>query len=183
MQISRDEVAVLSSPASISHRPIPEISLVFANEWKKIIEFSAGCDDACLTLLNNLSLDRAVHNHRADQPSDTGLKFVVLHPSLANKLSDDVHHTDSGTLTLLFYEDWGLQAFLPDANIWAFIVPREGCALINVADSLQRLSGGKFHSPTHGVTQPFDEGAKNQYYLSYFLRPETALVEKWDAAK
>jgi len=162
--------------ASTSH--IPQL---FQDEWKKITKFSAGCDEACLTLLNSLSVDFAVH-HRPNQPSDTGLK-LVLHPSLA-KLSDvgDTLHTDSGTLTLLFYEDWGIHAFLPDANNWAFTAPFEGCALINVGNSLQRMSGGKLHSPKHRVTQPFD-GAKNRYYLSYFLRPETALVEKWDAAK
>jgi isopenicillin N synthase-like dioxygenase len=160
---------------------IPNFPDLFQENRKNVTEFSAGCDKACLAILKSLSTDFAVH-HRANQPSDTGLKFV-LHPSLA-RLSDvgETLHTDSGTLTLLFYKDWSIHAFLPDANMWAFTPPLEGCALINVGDSLQRLSGGKFHSPKHRVTQPFD-GAKNRYYLSYFLRPETALVEKWDAAK
>ncbi|TAQ83726.1 hypothetical protein B7494_g7950 [Chlorociboria aeruginascens] len=173
-EISRDEVALRG--AAISHLP-----QLFQDEWKKITEFSAGCDKACLTMLNSLSGDFAVH-HRADQPSDTGLK-LVSQPSLA-KLSDvgDNLHTDSGTLTLLFYEDWGIHAFLPDANRWAFTPPLEGCALINIANSLQRLSGGEFHSPKHRVTQLFD-GVKNRYYLSYFLRPETSLIETWSAAK
>jgi isopenicillin N synthase-like dioxygenase len=173
-QISRDEVAFAC--ASIPHLP-----QLFQDEWKKITEFSAGCDEACLIVLKSLSAEFAVH-HRVDQPSDTGLK-LVLHPSLA-KLFDvgETLHTDSGTLTLLFYVDWSIHAFLPDANIWAFAPPLEGCALVNVADSLQRFSGGKLHSPKHRVTQPFD-GAKNRYYLSYFLRPETLLVEKWNAAK
>lgn len=173
-QISRDEVALAS--ASIPHLP-----QLFQDEWKKITQFSAGCDEACLTVLNSLSADFAVH-HRVDLPSDTGLK-LVLHPSVA-KLADvgETLHTDSGTLTLLFYVDWSIHTFLQDANIWAFTPPLEGCALVNVADSLQRLSGGKLHSPKHRVTQPFD-GAKNRYYLSYFLRPETVLVEKWNATK
>lgn len=173
-QISRDEVT--SAGASISHLP-----QLFQDVWNKITEISAGCDGACLMLLNSLSTAYAVH-HRADQPSDTGLK-LVLHPSLA-KLSDapDTTHTDSGTLTLLFYKDWSIHALLPDTNLWAFTPPLEGCALVNIANSLQRLSGGRLHSPKHGVTQPFD-GAKNRYYLSYFLRPETVLIEKWDAAE
>jgi isopenicillin N synthase-like dioxygenase len=173
-QISRDEVASVGT--SISHLP-----QLFQDGWKKITEISAGCDRACLTLLNCLSTDYAVH-HRTDQPSDTGLKLVLM-PSLA-KRSDvpDTTHTDSGTLTLLFYKDWSVHAFLPDSNIWAFTPPLEGCALVNVANSLQTLSGGRLHSPKHGVTQPFN-GAKNRYYLSYFLRPETVLIEKWDATK
>jgi isopenicillin N synthase-like dioxygenase len=100
------------------------------------------------------------------------------------KVSDvgDNLHTDSGTLTLLFYKDWGIYAFLPDKNTWAFTPPLEGCALINVGDSLQTLSDGKLHSPKHGVTQPFD-GAMDRYYLSYFLRPETAVSHRLNAAK
>ncbi len=160
---------------------IPNFPDLFQENWKNITEFSAGCDEACLTLLNSLSTDFAVH-HCADQPSDTGLK-IVLHPSLA-RLSDvcETLHTDSGTLTLLFYKDWSIHAFLPDAKMWAFTPTLESCALINVGDSLQRFSGGKLHSPQHRVTQPFD-GAKKRYYLSYFLRPETAFLEKWDSPK
>ena len=82
-------------------------------------------------------------HHRANQPSDTGLKFV-LHPSLA-RLSDvgETLHTDSGTLTLLFYKDWSIHAFLPDANMWAFTPPLEGCALINVGDSAAEVVRGE----------------------------------------
>ena len=173
-QISRDEVALKGASTLRLPQPIKD-------EWKKVTKFSAGCDEACLTLLNSLSADFAAY-HRADQPSDTGLKMVSS-PSLA-KSSDvgDSLHTDSGTITLLFYKEWGIHAFLRDAGIWAFIPPLDGCALINVGNSLQRISEGKFHSPEHRVTQPFD-GVKNRYYLSYFLRPETSVIEGWDAAK
>jgi isopenicillin N synthase-like dioxygenase len=167
----------MATGAATSH--VPQI---FQDEWKRFTEFSTGCDEACLTLLNSLSVEFAKH-HRINQPSDTGLK-LVLHPSSA-KLSDvrESLHTDSGTLTLLFYKDWSIHAFLPDANIWAFVAPPpEGCALIHVANSLERLSGGKLHSPKHRVTQ-ISDGAKNRYYLSYFLRPENSLVEEWDATK
>jgi len=173
-QISRDEMT-MKGP---SNAHLPQL---FQDKWTKIIEFNAGCDDACLTLLNRLSATVAVH-HRSDEPSDTGLK-MVLHPSV-EKLSDvgETLHTDSGTLTLLFHNECSIQAFLPDAKLWAFTPPLEGCVLANVGDSLQKLSGGKFHSPQHRVTQPFD-GAKSRYYLSYFLRPEKSLLETWDATK
>jgi isopenicillin N synthase-like dioxygenase len=164
--------------ASASKLPLPHL---FRDGWREITAFGTGCDESCLTLLNSLSADFAVH-HRADQPSDTGLK-LVLHPSLS-KLSDvgESLHTDSGSLTLLFYKDWSIHAFLPDAKMWGFIPPpMEGFALINIGNSLQRLSGGKLHSPEHRVTQPLD-GARSRYYLSYFLRPETKFRESWDNA-
>lgn len=155
---------------------------LFQDDWAKISHFIAGCDEACLAVLSSLSEDFMMH-HRVDQPSESGLKFV-LYPSLA-RLSDvgETLHTDSGTLTLLFYKDWSIHAYLPDADRWGFIPPpEEGCALVNVANTLQRLSGGKLHSPKHRVTQPFD-GAKDRYFLSYFLRPENELLEKWNSAK
>ncbi|KFY33214.1 hypothetical protein V494_07824 [Pseudogymnoascus sp. VKM F-4513 (FW-928)] len=174
-EISRDEIA--SDRASITKMPQP-----FQHDWAKISSFITGCDEACLTLLKSLSEDFMLH-HRVDHPSESGLKFV-LHPSQA-RLSDvgENLHTDSGTLTLLFYKDWSLHAFLPDANSWGFIAPPpQGCTLVNVADTLQRLSGGKLHSPKHRVTQPTD-GAGNRYFLSYFLRPENEWIDKCSSAK
>ncbi|KAG9241501.1 hypothetical protein BJ878DRAFT_520462 [Calycina marina] len=167
-EFSRDEVALWADTNSGLPQALRE-------QWNRISEFSSGCDDTCLTMLNSLSTDFAVH-HRTGQPSDTGLK-AVLHPSVA-KLSEvgETLHTDGGTMTLLFYMDWSIHAFLSDAERWAFIPPLEGCALINVGDSLQKMSGGELHSPAHRVTQPFD-GAKKRYYLSYYLRPETAWAE------
>ncbi|KAL2067239.1 hypothetical protein VTL71DRAFT_1663 [Oculimacula yallundae] len=173
-EISRDEI--VSKGASTSHLP-----KAFQNEWTKITELSVDCDKACLTLLSSLPTDYSMH-HRSNQPSWSGLK-LVLHPSVAKRSEvPDTTHTDDGTFTLLFYKDWSINTLLPDTNSWAFTAPIEGCALVNVANSLQRLSNGKLHSPKHRVTQPFD-GARDRYYLSYFLRPETVLMEKWDARK
>ncbi|KAK6585698.1 hypothetical protein PZA11_002425 [Diplocarpon coronariae] len=173
-ELSRDEVVLLGASN-------PNLPRLFKDEWDKIAEFNAGCDEVCLTLLSSLSEGFMMH-HRIDQPSDTGLK-MVLHPSLA-KVADagDGVHTDGGTITLLFYTQWGIRAYLPIEKSWAFLPPLEGCALINVANSLRRWSGGKFHSPKHGVTQPFD-GARKRYYLSYFLRPQTSLLERWKSAE
>ena len=57
----------------------------------------------------------------------------------------------------------------------------DGCALINVADSLQRLSGNKLTSPKHRVSQPA-YGAEKRYHLSYIWRPEHATKEAWSKA-
>ncbi|EKD12996.1 uncharacterized protein L3040_007079 [Drepanopeziza brunnea f. sp. 'multigermtubi'] len=174
-EISRDELVSRDTKTTTT---IPCPPKLFRDQWEKISAFSTGCDEACMMLLNSLSADVVVKHHRADQPSDTGLKMVLL-PSLASPPDPEGGvHTDGGSITLLFHHDLSIRAFLQDANGWAFAAPTEGCALVNVADSLQRLSSGKFLSPKHGVAQPFG-GVKNRYYLSYFLRPETALLEQW----
>lgn len=171
-EISWDELG----QKGVSHLPAP-----LKDQGKILQEFSAGCHGATHTMLNSLSPALA-EQHRAGQPSDTGLK-LIYEPTL-DKVSDvgDNLHTDSGTFTLLFYDQWGLHGYLPDSQKWAFTPPQEGCALINVADSLQRLSGGTYHSPKHRVTQPID-GAAKRYYLSYFLRPETAVKKAWAAGQ
>ena len=125
--------------------------------------------------------ERFENHHRGGHASNSGLK-LIYEPSL-DKLASvgDNTHTDSGTFTFLFYDQWGLHVQLPEARNWAFAAPVPGCALINVANSLERLSGKKLHSPVHRVTQPVDGFAK-RYYISYFLRPERALQERWAAA-
>lgn len=140
--------------------------------------FSAPCDAANQTMLSCLSdalkLDpasRFENRHRVDRPSDCGLKLI--YEPLKSKLADvvDNKHTDQGSLTLVFCEQWGVQMELPETKEWAFVEPKPGHALVNVADSLQALSGGKLHSCLHRVTQPAD-GFERRYYVVYFLRPE-----------
>jgi len=159
----------------------------FGDRRETLKKFSEVCHAAALTMVLSLSsalgTNSLEQHHRKYEPSDSGLK-LIYEPSLA-RLADvgDNKHTDSGTLTVLFYELWGLHIKIPEQEQprWAFTAPQNGCALINVADSLARLSGGRLHSPTHRVTQPSDGFAK-RYYLSYFLRPEQALKAAWAAA-
>ncbi|OQV10652.1 hypothetical protein CLAIMM_14619 [Cladophialophora immunda] len=147
--------------------------------------FSKLCHSTCLTVLSSFSdvlglLDdqRFESKHREGETSDSGLK-LISEPTL-DKLSQvgDNVHTDSGTLTMLFYDLWGLEVEQPGGGEWAFTAPMMDCALFNVADSLQRLSQNQLHSPRHRVTQPGD-GAGERYYISYFLRPEHTVRDMW----
>ena len=175
--MSRDEMAsgAIKWPAAMQ------------NDTDMLKRFSNGCHEACQTITARLSdalqleqKQRLEQHHRDGQPSDSGLK-LIYEPTLA-KLSDvgDNLHTDSGSMTFLFYDKWGLSAYAPSQG-FAFPAPVDGCALINIGDSLQRLSGGKLLSPKHRVSQPVD-GAEKRYYLSYFLRPEHATKEAWSQA-
>ena len=158
---------------------------VLQDSQASFAQFSNLCHLACLTMLNGLSeslraqgTERLEIHHRPGHPSDSGLK-LIYEPSLA-RVADvkENRHTDSGTLTMLFYEEWGLHVNAKGTDEWAFAPINQGSVLVNVADSLQRLSSGAFHSPTHRVTQPGD-GFSKRYYLSYFLRPEDELKETW----
>lgn len=146
--------------------------------------FSSLCHTVGLTLLTNLSdalnlkdTDRLEARHRdsANIPNETGLK--LLYDPTKSKLTEsgDNTHTDGGTFTLVFGTDWGIKLEHPETKEWGFVEPRAECALVNVADSLQALSGKKLHSCRHRVTQVGD-GYQKRYFAAYFMRPDKAAV-------
>jgi isopenicillin N synthase-like dioxygenase len=159
-------------------RVLPE---VLSERAQLLEQFSSTGYSVVSTILSRLSDalnmdgdDRFENFHRQGEPSGTGLKLV--YEPLKNKEADvvDNKHTDMGTLTLVFCEQWGVQIEIPETRKWAFVVPREGHALVNVADSLQAMSKGKLYSILHRVTQPSD-GFEKRYYVVYFLRPEKTI--------
>lgn len=82
-------------------------------------------------------------------------------------------HTDIGSLTLLFSEEWGLQVQRPGTDDWGFVAPKEGHAIINVGDSLRFASEQKLYSCMHQVL-PVDTKA-DRYSIAFFLRPDNEL--------
>jgi len=119
--------------------------------------------------------DRLEKSHRDGEPSNTALKMLYYptNTNLAN--AGDNKHTDSGSLTLLFAEQWGLQVELPETQNWAFVEPRAGHAIANVADSLHFLSRKRLYSCMHRVAQPGGGCQKeSRFSIVYFLRPENA---------
>ena len=109
--------------------------------------------------------------HRNDKPSNTTL--VLLHYPKQGLQEGMGHnkHTDIGTLTLLFTEQWGLQLQQrPGSDEWQFVAPREGHAIVNVGDSLRFLSEKKFNSCLHRVIPVTSN--EDRYSIAYFLRPE-----------
>ncbi|KAB8225744.1 oxidoreductase [Aspergillus novoparasiticus] len=85
-------------------------------------------------------------------------------------------HTDMGIMTLLFNVAGGLQV-LPAgaANVnenWQFIRPEPGCAVVNVADTLELWTGGLLRSSLHRVvTAPGAQAMVSRRSVAYLLRP------------
>lgn len=153
---------------------------VFHAKKQLITDFSNGLDEACRIMLDSLSTslgltgdESLAKHHKETESSESGLKFID-EPTLA-RLADvgDNLHTDGGTFTVVFCEKDGLQTYLPSVDQWAFVPPKAGCAVLNVANALSKMSQGKLHSPQHRVTQ-MEDGAQRRIYLSYFLRPTHA---------
>lgn len=171
--------------SQILHEELTRGSLIlpkpFEDHAKLLERFSSLCHFANTTMLSCLSdalklegSSRFESSHRGDKASDTSLKLI--YEPMRNKCADwsDNTHTDGGTLTILFCDHWGNRLEDPETKAWTFIEPKPGCALINVADSLQSLSGGKLHSCRHGVTQPVD-GFQKRYFVASYLRPDKTI--------
>lgn len=119
------------------------------------------------------SIHRFEHSHREGQPTNTTL-VLLRYP----KNSDVQHvghnkHTDIGSLTLLFSNQWGLQVMTPEKKEWAFVQPRANHAVINVGDSLRFLSGKRLYScflrPENDVRYEDTDGKKIWVGWSRFL--------------
>jgi isopenicillin N synthase-like dioxygenase len=130
---------------------------------------------SCLSdALNIDDAHRLEHSHRDGQPTNTTL-VLLRYPKNA-----DAHHighnkhTDIGSLTLLFSNQWGLQVVTPEKKEWAFVQPRANHAIINVGDSLRFLSGKRLNSCLHRVI-PVNGACQEEhrYSIAYFLRPES----------
>jgi isopenicillin N synthase-like dioxygenase len=133
------------------------------------------------TLLSSLSdalnIDEAhrfENSHRDEQPTNTTLVLLRYPKNSDTRNIGHNKHTDIGSLTLLFSNQWGLQVMTPEKKEWAFIKPRANHAIINVGDSLRFLSGKRLYSCVHRVIPV--NGARQEehrYSIAYFLRPES----------
>lgn len=155
---------------------LPDALHLNAAALKRFMTFS---HHICQTLLTRLSTslwpnsptDRLSEKHRPTSTSNSSLK-IYQGPTIA-KASDfpENKHTDEGTLTLLYSDQWGTQIQLPWNKQWAWIEPKAGHAIVNVADALQALTGGRLHSCLHRVSQ-VEDGVGERWVVTYFLRPE-----------
>jgi isopenicillin N synthase-like dioxygenase len=142
--------------------------------------FISGSHFITMTLLSGLSNAlglkdgaRFEDSHRDGKPSRTILVLLRYPKQTADdKGLGHNKHTDIGSLTLLFSEQWGLQVLSPATNRWQFCMPKRDHAIINVGDSLRFLSGHQLHSCVHRVIPITQRQEEHRYSIAYFLRPE-----------
>ncbi|ETS75488.1 hypothetical protein PFICI_12432 [Pestalotiopsis fici W106-1] len=154
------------------------------NDVKILRDFAAGGDLITKTMLSCLSNvlgltgeNRFESFHRNWRPSNSTLAMFRYIPSEetethapGQKSTGHQQHTDIGSFTLLFSDQYGLQVQpANEANAeFGFVEPRDGHAIINVGDSLRFASGHQLYSCIHRVV-PLNE---ERYSIAYFLRPE-----------
>jgi isopenicillin N synthase-like dioxygenase len=172
LEIAREEI-LRASPSAI-----PSSMRTHAEMLQYFITAS---HDITLILLNHLSkalnMPSLLTAH-SDKHNDCALKFESV--PMEARLEDVPfsEHTDMGTFTLLFCPEYTTELPVRSSSsstaaekAWEFIEPRAGCAIVNVADSLQRLTDGELVSSLHRVGQPL-ASAKERFCLLYYLRPD-----------
>jgi isopenicillin N synthase-like dioxygenase len=107
------------------------------------------------------------HHHDPQRKSDTILALLSYQGQLTHQ-----KHTDLGSLTVLFSDQWGLQVMSPgEAPRWQWVEPRPHQAVINVGDALRFLSGKRLYSSLHRVVKEGRALADTtKYSVAYLLR-------------
>jgi isopenicillin N synthase-like dioxygenase len=117
--------------------------------------------------------------HRIDAASKTELEFLKYAGIDAFDANVGFSkHTDTGSLTILFTQQSGLQIFCPTHSRWEVVTPRPNLAIVNVGDTLSALSGGKLRSVIHRVVPVHGASNHERFSTGYFLRAANSTVIK-----
>lgn len=121
--------------------------------------------------------------HANSENSNSTLVLLRYPPTEDPSQAGHNKHTDIGSITVLFTDQWGLQVKRIEKieSEWEFIEPRPGSAIINVGDSLRFLSGKRLRSCLHRIV-PIEGQTKSRHTIAYFLRPsnDTKFVDSKD---
>lgn len=110
--------------------------------------------------------------HRVSRPSRTNTSFLRYPCDAPPQAVGHNEHSDLGTLTFLLTTQWGLQIRDPADKDWKYVLPSTTHAIINVGDSLNFISEGKFLSAVHRVVPINDGNHEDRYSIAFFLRPD-----------
>ncbi|KAL7417102.1 hypothetical protein BDY24DRAFT_432851 [Mrakia frigida] len=168
-----------------AHRPAP----VAAN-WDEIQQFGKDVHDQVVKKLlvifaHVLELDDKeyfVKRHEYDVQSEDHLRYMKykVRSEKENDKANGLYtggHTDLGSITLLFRQPVvGLQVLAHDGT-WHFVKPLPGSITVNIADTLQILSGTYLKSSVHRVIAPQQDQAQlDRLGVLYFVRPNNQVL-------
>ena len=144
--------------------------------FRRDLESSHTVTTTILTCLSDL-LEPSVRfedYHRGELASQSTMMYFRYAKQSKEKGGGVGHnmHTDLGTLTLLYCEEWGLQVYNREADSWSYVLPKPGLYVVNVGDALRFFSGTQLLSALHRVVPVPGHETQYRYSTAYFLRPE-----------
>lgn len=136
----------------------------------------------CLSTAIGLEGSKRFESYHDDSVASKSTLLFIHHPASKTVPGEaklgHYSHTDSGSLTLLFTEQPGLQVLSPESNKWQWVASKAGYAIVNVGDTLRFQSGRRFRSSVHRVLPPSGEMVGDRYSTPYFLRAGDRTVFK-----
>ncbi|KAM7187823.1 2OG-Fe(II) oxygenase family oxidoreductase [Rhypophila sp. PSN 637] len=135
---------------------------------------------------------RLENSHRPDRPSTSSavLQHYAIEANLpADTSSGHFTHTDTGSVTILFNTEWGLQVCSPDGEEWQYVPPAKGTrAIVNMGDTVKFLTDGRLKSCLHRVVPCHDRWSGGPRYATiFFLRANNEVEfedlegQRWNA--
>ena len=128
-------------------------------------------------LVMELPEDYFIERCRQEDESDCHLRYMkYTHrtPEMNAKLEGlyTGGHTDFGICTLLWRQPIAALQVRDSEGSWKWVKPHAGSITVNIADSLQFMSGGYLKSSIHRVAAPpADQEHLDRIGLLYFVRP------------
>lgn len=173
--VSKDEVLGIGDRGA---NPSPHPQVVMDRK-AQLDEYMHSCHRVVTVLVRTLGKELGLDPellpslHRIDRPSVCQARVTHAPP-----VSEDTiclgEHTDFGSVTVLFNQLGGLQTLEPNQKEWKYVVPKPGCAIINLGDAFVKLCGGRLYSAVHRVMGPPGEQARsNRHSVVYFARPNS----------
>ena len=118
-------------------------------------------------------------NHQSHLSSPDLIRLLKYHAQpISEQGSSHVPHTDLGSMTFLFTNQYGLQILGAKSGEWEWMEPKAGHATINLGDCLSLLTNKRLRSCRHRVKAPSGQSMKERYSFAYFMRPDEEALMK-----
>jgi isopenicillin N synthase-like dioxygenase len=158
----------------------------------KVEAFKHKCHNLVLKLLTcfALAMDLPDRNffaaaHQEDSGNGNSLR-MIMYPAREDRPDGTrmIEHTDSGSVTLLFQRQAGLEVVSPSGQ-WVKAPCIKDAILINLGDALSFWSGGKLKATLHRVSFDSLPHDRERQSMAYFgmANPETVLQPLLDGRK
>jgi isopenicillin N synthase-like dioxygenase len=160
----------------------------FDEEGKEFTEvmksFHSTCKDLHIQFMRAIALAMGYDETFFDEYTDAGdntLRLLHYPPVLKSVFKDNPdavragHHSDYGSVTLLFQDSIGGLEVKSPQNTWVRATPIKDTIVINAGDLLARWSNDTIKSTNHRVVQPPTDSDSDlyptRYSVAYFCNP------------
>ena len=173
--VAKDDVLRVDDGKHVAGHPKP-----IEDAHSELETFTRACHGIATTILRSLGTSLGLRPdllpslHKLHRPGGSQTRITYA-PGCdgEGRVITQGEHTDYGSVTVLFNQLGGLQVLTPGTQEWKYVKPVPGCAIVNLGDSLVKLSGNRVVSGLHRVVGP--PGAQKglaRHSVVYFCRPD-----------